>query len=551
MGSQNRLLIAIALSLLVMVLYQKLVVAPHAQRAQQGEPALSTGRQQETLHNRIITVSSQEKDTALKKEQKQRKGERVIVLENKLFKTELTDDGARIKQIWLKAFKDTNTGEPTPLLTPKGAEENYARPFLLEDLFVESSAPQRWKLISKDQERAKYFFKGPAGAAVTKEIFFHNSNYSIGLRVKIKNDTATAMPVKYKLTGASALFIKPGIDERFSGADIKTAQETKRLNPRRHLRDGGKIYYEPLLWVSTRGRYFSLALEPKQSEEACFIEKEGKKGVRSGVIIGPITIMPQGTVSKEFLLYAGPNSTEELEKASPNMVDVATFGKLGAICTVLLKLLYFFNSIVHNYGISIILITLAISGALFPLTKKSLQSMKDMQAMQPEIEKLRKEHKNNPQKLNKETMELYKKHKINPLGGCLPMFFQMPIFIALYQVLIKSVELKGASFLWIKDLSEPDAAFKLPVALPVLGEYINILPLLMIIAMFLQQKVAQPKATQTEQQKMMAIMMPLLFGIIFYNLPSGLVLYWLTNTIIMIILQEFVLKVRHTTPKPA
>ncbi len=131
------------------------------------------------------------------------------------------------------------------------------------------------------------------------------------------------------------------------------------------------------------------------------------------------------------------------------------------------------------------------------------------------------------------------------------MVFQMPVFFALYQVLIRTVALKGASFLWIKDLSEPDAAFKLPIALPVLGEYLNILPILMAIAMFLQQKVAQPQATQTEQQKMMTIMMPFLFGFIFYNLPSGLVLYWLTNTTAMVLLQEFVLKTRHMTPKPA
>ena len=546
MNSQSRLLIAIALSLLIMITYQKLVVAPRAQKMQQKETAQPTSEQAE---NRIITVSSKEEHIVPKKERK--RAEKITVLENEVFKLELTDDGARIKQIWLKNYKNTKTNEPTPLLDSKITEEIFTGPLLLEDLFLESSTLQSWELVDSGQRRAQYSSRTPAGAIVTKEIFLHNSNYSIGLRLNVKNDTASAMPVKYKLVGASALLIKPGIDERFSGIDIKTGQETKRTSARKHRKNGSKIYYETPLWASTRGRYFSLALEPKQQEEAYFIEKEAKKGVRSGIIIGPITVMPQDMVSREFLLYAGPNDTEQLKRASPGLAEVATFGKLTAICMVLLKLLRFFNSVVHNYGISIIMLTLVISGALFPLTRKSLKSMKDMQLMQPEVERLKKQHKDNPQKLNKETMELYKKHKINPLGGCLPMFFQFPVFFALYQVLVKSVELKGANFLWIKDLSEPDAAFKLPAALPVLGEYINILPLLMAIAMFLQQKVAQPKATQTEQQRMMTIMMPLLFGVIFYNLPSGLVLYWLTNTTVMVLLQEFVLKTRHITPKPA
>lgn len=551
MHSQHRLLMAIALSLLVMILYQKFFVAPYAQKVQQR-------RATEPAENRIITVSptvsQEERRTASgqKHERRKRVEEKITVLQNDIFKIELTDDGARIKQIWLKNFKDTKTNKPTQLLDSTTTEEFSTGPLLLEDLFLESSTPQRWELIDGGERHVKYSYESPAGAMITKEIFFHNSNYGIWLRLKIKNDTATALQAKCKLVGGSALLIKPGVDERFVGVDVKLAQEVKRLNPRsRALKGEGNIYYSSPVWTSIRGRYFSLALEPGQKEQAYFIEKEGKKGARSGVIIGPITIAPKDTITREFLLYAGPNDTVELKTASPNLADVMTFGKLTGICTILLKLLRFFNSIVRNYGVSIIMLTLVINAAVFPLTKKSLKSMKEMQAMQPEVERVKKEHKGNPQKLNKEIMELYKKHKVSPLGGCLPMVVQFPVFFALYLVLMKSIELKGAKFLWIKDLTEADAAFKLPVALPVLGEYVNILPLLMIIAMFVQQKIAQPKATQTEQQKMMAIMMPLLFGIIFYNLSSGLVLYWLTNTIIMVLLQEFVLKVRHSTPKPA
>ena len=193
---------------------------------------------------------------------------------------------------------------------------------------------------------------------------------------------------------------------------------------------------------------------------------------------------------------------------------------------------------------ALLLLTCCVSLLLFPLSFKSLSSMRKLQELQPHIEKVRTQHKDNPQKLNKEIMEIYRRYKVNPMGGCFPMLLQMPIFIALYQTLMRSVELKGAQFLWIKDLSMPDAAFHLPFTMPFLGNAINILPILMIGAMIIQQKMSQVKtsAAQTEQQKMMSTVMPVVFGVIFYSLPSGLVLYWLTNTLLTSFLQFFSLR---------
>jgi len=162
-----------------------------------------------------------------------------------------------------------------------------------------------------------------------------------------------------------------------------------------------------------------------------------------------------------------------------------------------------------------------------------------MQALQPAIEELRSTYKDNPQKLNKEIMEFYRKHKVNPLGGCLPMVLQIPIFFALYQVLIRSIALKGANFLWIKDLSEPDRLFTLPVSLPIVGNEINILPILMAIGMFIQQKTSMKTTSSgsAEQQKLMLILFPLMFGFIFYHMPAGLVLYWFINSTLTLIYQ--------------
>jgi YidC/Oxa1 family membrane protein insertase len=165
--------------------------------------------------------------------------------------------------------------------------------------------------------------------------------------------------------------------------------------------------------------------------------------------------------------------------------------------------------------------------------------MKEMQALQPKIDSLRKQHKDNPQKLNKEIMELYKEHKVNPLGGCLPMVLQIPIFFALYQALIRSIDLKGATFLWIKDLSEPDRIFMLQFSMPFLGNELNLLPILMVVVMFLQQKLTTPASSgmSSEQQKMMLYLMPVIFLFIFYRMPAGLVLYWLVNSTLMFLFQ--------------
>jgi YidC/Oxa1 family membrane protein insertase len=204
-----------------------------------------------------------------------------------------------------------------------------------------------------------------------------------------------------------------------------------------------------------------------------------------------------------------------------------------------MQLLEFLYKVVHNWGAAIIILSILIYLILFPLSLKQMRSMKQMQALQPHVEELKKNYKDNPQRLNKEIMALYSQHKVNPLSGCLPLVLQMPIFFALYQVLMRSVVLKGAGFLWIKDLSEPDRLFILPVSLPILSNEINILPIVMTIGMFIQQKISTFTASSvsSEQQKIMLLAMPLMFGLIFYRMPSGLVLYWLINSILMLIYQ--------------
>jgi YidC/Oxa1 family membrane protein insertase len=236
-----------------------------------------------------------------------------------------------------------------------------------------------------------------------------------------------------------------------------------------------------------------------------------------------------------------------LETLGLQLEESLNYGIFGAISGLLLDVIRFFYKISHSWGIAIILLAVALNLLLFPLTNKSFKSMQKMQALQPEMEALKAKHKDNPQKMNKEVMELYKKYNINPFSGCLPLLLQMPIFIALYNALVRFVEFKNARFLWIKDLSLPDA-LRLPATLPVVGNSINILPILMAISMIVQQKLSSAsagavKTAEQKQQQNMMLMMSVVFGFIFYNLPSGLVLYWFMNTL-MTIIEQLLLKRR-------
>ncbi|MBM3253942.1 MAG: membrane protein insertase YidC, partial [Candidatus Omnitrophica bacterium] len=301
-----------------------------------------------------------------------------------------------------------------------------------------------------------------------------------------------------------------------------------------------RVYKGEFLWVSSKNRYFCFAIKPSLKAKEVSLDKEDNDLIYLGLSDGELTLKPQEAIEVSYLVYIGPLRLSELKRYGLN--EILNFGIFDPIGRLLLGLLGGFYRFTGNYGIAIILLTIFTSIALFPLSLKSIKSMKQMQVLQPQIEKLRKECKDNPHKLNKEIMELYKRHKVNPFGGCLPMLLQMPIFIALYQVISRSIELKGAGFLWAKDLSIPDR-LKIPFILPLIGDHINLFPILMIVAMFLQQKIANPMAkTQDEQTRTLSVMMPIMFGVIFYNLPSALVLYWLTNTVFMSLLQYIVLR---------
>ncbi len=368
---------------------------------------------------------------------------------------------------------------------------------------------------------------------IIKKYIFSNSNYSIWLELTIQNLSSAPVTFNLPVVLGALDFSSNNIQSRYQGVSAAIKDKVQHFNARKNLE------FKDVKFLSLRDRYFCAIIEPAPDSYTGIIKKINPQESKISLVAQEIVIAPGQQIEQKFHIYLGPQELRQINSIKPDWSGVINYGTFDFIAQILLQSLEFFYRLVHNWGVAIVILSLAVYLLLFPLTLKQMRSMKEMQALQPLIEEIRKAYKNDAQKQNKEIMELYRKHKVNPLGGCLPLLLQMPIFFALYQALMRSVALKGASFLWIKDLSEPDRLFTLPFSLPVFGNEVNILPIVMAIGMFIQQKISMVSTSSStaEQQKLMLIIMPLMFGVIFYHMPSGLVLYWFINSSLMLLYQ--------------
>ncbi len=382
------------------------------------------------------------------------------------------------------------------------------------------------------KENITFIYKD-AEKKISKIFVFHNSNYNIELELEITNLSNAAQSFNFPLILGTLNFTSEPDQSQYLDVAIGQPEKTLHVNGRKSMAFADNKF------LAIRNRYFCAIIEPTINKHSAFIEKLNNNESEVGLRLEQFTLNPNQSWKEKFRIYLGPQDLKQIERSNPVWTNVIHYGSFDIISQILLSILEFLQRLVHSLGLAIVILSILIYFLLFPLTLKQMRSMKEMQLLQPRIQGLKKAYKDNPQKLNKETMELYREHKVNPLGGCLPVVLQIPIFFALYQALVRTIALKGAKFLWIKDLSQPDRLFNLPVTLPFLGNAFNILPILMAIGMFVQQKTTATSSAgvSAEQQKMMLILFPVMFGFIFYNMPSGLVLYWFTNSIFTLIFQ--------------
>lgn len=292
-------------------------------------------------------------------------------------------------------------------------------------------------------------------------------------------------------------------------------------------------------WLAVKNKFFTQILDPACGIEEIMVDAARRdddsfvvNGVRASALLPSLTLEPGQTNENEIRYYAGPKKYTLLRRAGDQRAGIMEFGFFKWICQVLLPLLNAIEYVIPGgYGVAVILLTIIVKLVFWPVTHKGTESMKRMQALQPELKKLREKYKKDPKKLQEKQMLLYREHKVNPLAGCLPMVIQIPVFIGLFTVLRSAVELRYARFLWIADLSEPEGLLAGVLPFPAGG--LNILPLFMTATMVLQQRLT-PSAGDPQQQKMMAFM-PVMMLFIFYNMPSGLVLYWSVSQLLSIL----------------
>ncbi len=252
-----------------------------------------------------------------------------------------------------------------------------------------------------------------------------------------------------------------------------------------------------------------------------------RAGIEGAIGMAGFKLNPGETATRSFRLYAGPREYRRLRELGNYEAEIMDFGMFGIVSRTLLTSMNYLKGVLGNYAFAIILLTLTIKTAMWPLQNKATASMKRMQALQPKMTEMREKYKDDPQAMNMEVMKLYKQHGVNPFGGCLPMMVQIPIFFGFYNMLGKAVELRNAKFLWVPDLSQPDTIFH------VLGFPVNVLPLCMAVTMLWSMQL-QPKSGDQMQQRMM-MFMPLIFIFFCYNFASALALYWTVQNIFSIV----------------
>lgn len=300
-------------------------------------------------------------------------------------------------------------------------------------------------------------------------------------------------------------------------------------------------------WGGVQSKYFLAAVidpDPRRG----YVRVGGDSGMGLQTFETSLAMEGEGPATARYSVYLGPSDFDELavydedpwNAKLSSLIDLG-WGPIRPVAEVTLFLLRQFHRLIPNWGWTIIIFSVLTKLLFWPLTKSSTESMKRMQEIQPQLQGLKEKYKDDQQKQTQEMMRIYKENKVNPVGGCLPLLVQMPVFFALFTILRKSIDLRQADFgFWIHDLSRPDVLFHLPFSLPFLGDNFSLLPLLMAIAMFAQTKISQSTSSPSaggenmmaQQMKMMNTMMPLMMFFIFYRSPSGLVLYWLVNTIL-------------------
>lgn len=469
-----------------------------------------------------------------------------FAIDTDLFKVNFSNRGAVIRNWVLKAYKD-GKGQPLELVNQRALKQTGNKavppPFALAFKSVPSNDPNDdLYRVTRSGDGLGVTFDYSDGRITSKKTFqFSKDSYLVKVSSQV---TENGVLIPHSLVWRGGFGDSTGTNPT---ADARTLfyDEANKSLEKKAASDAKDAP------VSVSGTYAFAGLEDKYFAGVALLgtagnlelttysdnvpTEAGKDEAHVGAAVG-------GSGNNAFQIYAGPKDIDLLEKVDPRLPQVIDWGWFFFIAKPLFYALQWTsNSLTHNYGWAIILMTIVINTILFPLRLSSMKSSKKMQAIQPLVKKINEKYQglsmNDPKKAdqNTELMALYKAHDINPVGGCLPMLFQIPFFYALYKVLSLAIEMRGAEWLWVANLAEPETLA------------IRILPLLLVVTQFLSQKMTPQPGMEPSQQKIM-MFMPLMFGYMFWYASAGLVLYWLTSNVVSIA-QQWLLN--RNTPAPA
>ncbi len=450
--------------------------------------------------------------------------EQEIAIETDLYSALISTKGGVIKSWRLKKYKANYNGDEIQLIIPDTnvypltiSSSDKTLSGLLEGAIYAS--PKDKVILSnnnKTETIALRYNEPSTGIRIERRLTFNNDNYIVDLTVNTEGIST------YAITLGENFGVLDKTDGAVYGFRGPVSLVDNRLIKDKIEKLEGEISHDgQVQWIALEDKYFISSLLPKTLEKSTVIKKTGLNKVSASIMI---SAADADTKEKSFILYAGPKEFDRLAGLKAGLEQTIEFGWFSFFARPLFRLLKLLYSVTGNYGVAIILLTFLVKVIFMPLTHKSYKSMKEMQSLHPEIAKLQKKYKDDKKKLNIELMGLYKKHKVNPLGGCLPVLLQIPVFIALYYVILNAIELRHAPFIfWVKDLSDKDPYY--------------ILPIIMGATWFLQQWMT-PTTGDPVQAKMM-LLMPVIFTFLFMKFPAGLVLYWLVNNVLTII-QQFI-----------
>ncbi|RJQ68943.1 MAG: membrane protein insertase YidC [Desulfobacteraceae bacterium] len=548
---QSRLLIAIALSFLIFFLWSITFGPKPSDQAveQTQENADATHRQKQVPAARPDSAEV-EQSAAAKKEGEgtlPQADARRITVNTPLYRMVISERGAAVVSMVLKNYQETvRKDSPAKELIPKGlpggtvllSMTGISGDDLLQGVY-KADKPENVTIQDAPGE-VRFSYQTPDNLRIEKIYRFAPDNYLIDLMITVRNGSDKALGGALKIAirdmadkdqGAYGFEGPSGlINNQLEQIKIKDIEEQKILE--------GKIR-----WIAIERLYFMESLISKVPADARMVLAYENNVLENNLLTSFGEINPSDQRTFEFSLFLGPKSLSVLRAANNELDRAIDFGWVDFIAKPCLWFMNFIYRFIPNYGVAIMILTIVTRLLFWPLAQKSYKSMNDMRKLQPLMQKIREKYKNDKAKINQETMALYRTYKINPLGGCLPMLIQLPVFFALYRMLYQALELRHAPFFgWINDLSAPDRlfnfAFKIPFMEPPFG--IPVLTLIMGATMILQQKMSPAPGDPTQAKMMM--LMPIVFTFIFINFPSGLVLYWLVSNLVSIAQQYYTQK---------